>query len=133
MVNYTLEVRENVSAWQLFMLLVAGFSAVAVLLMALLSFLLDPSAGIISYLKTVVLVLCGPILFCLSGFAFFEEVELQISVYILSYISWSLFFSVSIYCSFKLTLEVCLYWNKRNKRNKLVMSTEQISLRTVRQ
>jgi hypothetical protein len=133
MINYTLEVGENISTWQLLMLLITGLSSIAVISLALLSFVLDPSSGIISYLKTIILVLCGPLLFCLSGFAFFEEVELQISIYILSYLSWSLFFSVSIYCSFKLTLEISLFLNKRQKRNKLVMNNEQISLRTVRQ
>lgn len=133
MINYSKEVDENISLWQILMLFIIGISALTVLLLIPFSFFLSQEQSFLNTLKTIILVLCGPALLSLSGYAFFNEIELNISIYILSFISWCLFFSVSIYCSFKLVLEMSLYCSRKQKKNKLVTHFEQVSLRNLRQ
>ena len=78
------------------------------------------------YFKYIFLVVSGPLLLGISLYGFAKNNNLGMDLYALSFLSWWIIFSVSIYCTFKLTLSVAIYYHKK-KNAKFYESIENPS------
>ncbi|OMJ69909.1 hypothetical protein SteCoe_32257 [Stentor coeruleus] len=66
-------------------------------------------------LKYIFLTICGPYLLAASLTGFVKKQKMHEDLYALTFITWWVMFSVSIYCFFKLTLDIALYYHKKKK------------------
>lgn len=63
----------------------------------------------------VILALSGPILLVISIYSFVQKSKIQLEFYALSFITWWTLFTISVYCSFELALDVALYYHRKKK------------------
>ena len=61
------------------------------------------------------LTLCGPLLLSVSLYGFVMKEKLDIDLYAVSFVAWWVLFTISVYCSFELTLDVALYYHRKKK------------------
>lgn len=61
------------------------------------------------------LTLCGPLLLSVSLYGFVMKEKLDINLYAVSFVAWWVLFTISVYCSFELTLDIALYYHRKKK------------------
>ena len=133
LVNYTYDVdREyTFTTWQYFMIIQQIFSWLVILCYLLLWLLFTPSNDTIFCVKMVFLTISGPCLLSLSFYAFWKEEDLHLYIYGLSFLIWWLLFSVSVYSTFKISLEISLVLHRKLKKMKLKEHYRSINLRSL--
>lgn len=62
-----------------------------------------------------ILSLSGPVLLIISVYSFLEKSKIQLELYALSFITWWTLFTISVYCSFELALDIALYYHRKKK------------------
>jgi hypothetical protein len=61
------------------------------------------------------LTISGPLLLSLSLYGFVTKEELDINFYALSFMAWWVLFTISVYSSFELTLDIALFYHRKKK------------------
>jgi hypothetical protein len=73
------------------------------------------SASFSKAAQLLILFISGPVLLTISVYCFLNKSNLDIEYYALSFITWWTLFSISVYCSFELTLDIALYYHRKKK------------------
>lgn len=129
--HYTLNVGEEVSKWQLFTIVTLALLALSIMTQMIIPIFLNRFNPFLTYNRLVTLTLAGPVLFSLSAYAFFEEIDLKFDYYLVVYLSWTLLFTVSFYCSFELVVDLAVYLEKISKKKKLLNHFQSLSMRSM--
>ena len=112
--------------WFYLMLAQQSLSWLLILSYLLLSLLSWHTPGMLKLLKYAFLLVSGPYLLSASIYGFVAGDLLSIGLYLASFIAWWLLFTVAIYCTFILTLEVALL-HHRKKKARYYASFESVS------
>ena len=65
--------------------------------------------------QLTLLFISGPALLTISLYCFINKSNLDIEYYALSFITWWTLFTISVYSSFELTLDVALFYHRKKK------------------
>jgi hypothetical protein len=135
MINYSLATSSEEShanlIWEGFMYIFL-IGAWGLLLFYLIIWLFTiPSYSTLICLKLTFLALSGPYLLGLSFYAFYQRINMQVYVYAVSFLVWWLFFSVAVYSSFKLALELLLILQRHQKRKRMLEHYRSINMQSI--
>lgn len=126
MVNNT-----NFSIWMILILIHQGFCWVCLLAYLISWAITTPSPKLLKSIKVSFLTLTGPCYLILSFYAFYSSQNLHFYQYILSFLTWCSFFSISIYSTFKLILELSMILHKRSVKRKLTDHYKLINIKSI--
>ena len=129
--HFTMKVGDEVSRWQLFTIVTLILLGISITSQIVVPLFLNRFNPFLTYNRLVTLTLAGPVLFSLSAYAFFEEIDLKFDYYLIVYLSWTLLFTVSFYCSFELVVDLAVYFEKNSKKKKLLTHYQSLSMRSM--
>lgn len=132
-VNYSYKTQENntLNLWEAFMIIQQLFSWVLIFAYVLMWMVTSPSVSTLFFLKLVFLSLSGPGLLSISCYAFYERENMETYIYAFSFFSWWVLFSVSVYSTFKISLEISILVHRRRRKMKLTEHYKSINMRSL--
>ena len=131
MVNYLIHNQYDVDLWEAFMVIQQLISWLMIFWYILLWTFTTPENSTIFIMKLAFLTISGPCLLGLSFYAFYERENLHTYMYFFTFFAWWIFFTVAIYCTFKLTLEISTLVSKKHKKRKLKEHYKSINMRSI--
>ena len=121
----------SLNLWEALMILQQFFSWVIIILYLLTWTFATPSNSTLVIFKGTFLTLSGPYLLVLSIGALIADLSMRVHYFILTFLAWWLQLAVSVYCTFKLFLEVSIYIQRQYKRAKLKEHYKSINMRSI--
>ena len=131
MVNYLMSNEYNVGIWESFMVIQQLFSWLMIFCYLIVWMITTPKNSTVFTMKLVFLTISGPFLLGLSFYAFYERENLHTYMYLFTFFSWWIFFTVAVYCTFKLSLEISLLLHKKYRKRKLKDHYRSINMRSI--
>lgn len=128
--NYTYINGIKVCEWEIFMIFQQICSWMCIFVYLGCWVCTTPSRSTVLWMKIVFLAISGPYLMVMSFLAFFTKKNLEAKVFILSFLTWWLFFSVSSYGTFKLALEISLALQRKANKKRLLNHFRSIDMRS---
>ena len=106
---------ETKDMWNILMYIELILSLILIFLFIAIEFYCSNWINYNKILKKLYLIVSGPYLLSVSIYGFLVRDHLDLNNYAVHFLSWWLMFSVGVYCSFKLSLDIMMYYHKKEK------------------
>lgn len=122
---------KEINIWMILILIHQGLCWICLASYILSWAITLPSTSLLKSIKISFLTLTGPCYLLLSFYAFYTNQNLHFYLYLLSFLTWCSFFSISVYSTFKLVLELSMILHQRTTKRKLTDHYKLINIKSI--
>lgn len=127
-INCSISTNLHIIHWELSILIYLIISWFCIIYYIFLMFQTSPSPTKLILTKLVFLISSGPYLLSISCYAYYTNKSMHARYYITSFFIWWLYFSVSVYCTFKLTLHLTIFYQRKAMKKRLLEHFRNIDM-----